>query len=980
MKPEIHIFIVWGNASQFFSRIIDDITHHVIIKKVLSVTWDPNLFSENLTRFYGQNLPAGCDKEIHVGNAPFHLIIVEDTKPTYAQRDTTKGNVSVNTNIFDLKQKYRLMTGGGHKIHATNNPVESKHDIWLLLGEDSNKFSQVSNWDGKISETKKDLIGANGWRSMADLFNTLNCLVTYVVLRNFECLPDVHHMDTHGDIDLLVESLEEIIFITNAEKVFPEDNRVHFYIKINHVNVPFDFRYVGDNYYDVNFQLNILNDRKFADGGYFKPSNENYFYSLLYHALIHKPKLTEEYAGRISKLSSEIGIDFKCQESNGARLLAAFMYQHDYEFVQPIDSSVHYRDDIASSFALPSPKVPTSIQSIVDNAIDIRVLSTELRQHCTDWPSLYHLSGMRANIIRPFGNILKGDVLEIGAGCGAITRYLGECGANVLALEGSPHRAAIARSRTRDLDNVTVLAEKFDQFQCDHQFDVITLIGVLEYANLFTCGENPPLSMLKRVRALLKPDGKLIIAVENQLGLKYFAGAPEGHLGQPMYGIEGRYRVDQPQTFGRKVLKDMLKQAAFAASEFLTPFPDYKFPVSIIMEEGYSNRKFDAAAFAWQSARRDPQLPLFSNFSLELVWLPVFENHLARDLANSFLVVASPQVQTLVDEGVLAYHYSTDRRPEFCKETVFKRDEAGEVYIKYNRLVSIENGQTNNPHIQFVCPDLDKYSLGKPLSLELIQTVTRDGWSIDEAALFIKRYLRVLGNICHEHDPKINFNSPYAEVPGEYFDAVPQNIIIGKDGSVSLIDKEWQLACPIEVGHLLFRSLLLLLNSITRFGRPVSQTAMTRYQFIDGVVAAAGLKVQEEDYIRYIKLEASIQESLTCRSAENFVDWAKDQPIPILNMNQAMTECEGQIANLNQVVAERDALVNQIKNSSSWRITRPLRFFARLARHGLTNQDRLRLTQGLSHQYHRLPLPAPAKRLLSITYHKVIGKVIRALH
>ena len=571
-------------------------------------------------------------------------------------------------------------------------------------------------------------------------------------------------------------------------------------------------------------------------------------------------------------------------------------------------------------------KVETRIASVIQQASDISVLSTELRQHCTDWPSLYHLSGTRANILRPFENVLKGDVLEIGAGCGAITRYLGECGANVLALEGSPRRAAIARSRTRDLENVTVLAEKFDEFQCDHQFDVITLIGVLEYANLFTSGENPARAMLERVRALLKPNGKLIIAIENQLGLKYFAGAPEDHLGQPMYGIEGRYRADQPQTFGRKVLKDMLKQAGFAASEFLTPFPDYKLPVSIITEEGYSNRKFDAAAFAWQSVRRDPQLPPISNFSLELVWPTVFDNQLALDLANSFLVVASPQVQTLVDEGVLAYHYSTDRRPEFCKETVFKRDETGEVCIKYNRLVSIDNGQSNNPHIQFVCPDLDNYSLGKPLSLELIQIVTRDGWSIDGVALFIKRYLSVLGNICHENDPKINFDSPYAELPGEYFDAVPQNIIIGKDGSVSLIDKEWQLACPIEVGHLLFRSLLLLLNSITRFGRPVSQAAMTRYKFIDGVLAAAGLKVQEEDYIRYIKLEANIQGSVTGRAAENYLDWTKDQPIPLLNMNQAMTvrdgqisglnqsatERDGQIASLNQVLTERDALIGNL--------------------------------------------------------------------
>ena len=183
------------------------------------------------------------------------------------------------------------------------------------------------------------------------------------------------------------------------------------------------------------------------------------------------------------------------------------------------------------------------------------------------------MSGSRANVLRPFENILKGDVLEIGAGCGAITRYLGECGANILALEGSPRRATIARSRTRDLENVTILAESFDQFSCDHQFDVITLIGVLEYANLYIPGENPPLAMLERVQSLLKPEGRLIIAIENQLGLKYFAGAPEDHLGKPMVGIEGHYRKNQPQTFGRKVLSDMLEQAGFSVSRIFSAVP-----------------------------------------------------------------------------------------------------------------------------------------------------------------------------------------------------------------------------------------------------------------------------------------------------------------------------------------------------------------------------------------------------------------------
>lgn len=139
-------------------------------------------------------------------------------------------------------------------------------------------------------------------------------------------------------------------------------------------------------------------------------------------------------------------------------------------------------------------EVEQRLAKVIADAADLSVLSDELKQHIIDWPSHYHLSSSRANILRPFAHHLAGaEVLEIGAGCGAITRYLGEIGAHVLALEGSKRRAAIARARTRDLPQIQVLAESFDGFQSDARFDVITLIGVLEYANLFVSGQNPAL-------------------------------------------------------------------------------------------------------------------------------------------------------------------------------------------------------------------------------------------------------------------------------------------------------------------------------------------------------------------------------------------------------------------------------------------------------------------------------------------------------
>ena len=45
----------------------------------------------------------------------------------------------------------------------------------------------------------------------------------------------------------------------------------------------------------------------------------------------------------------------------------------------------------------------------------------------------------------------------------------------------------------------------------------------------FTEGKTPYETFLKEMGGYLKPEGKLLIAIENRLGLKYFAGAPEDH-------------------------------------------------------------------------------------------------------------------------------------------------------------------------------------------------------------------------------------------------------------------------------------------------------------------------------------------------------------------------------------------------------------------------------------------------------------------
>ena len=565
-------------------------------------------------------------------------------------------------------------------------------------------------------------------------------------------------------------------------------------------------------------------------------------------------------------------------------------------------------------------EIESRIAEIIAGAKDISIFSGELVDGHTDWASVYHLSSSRANILRPFREMIAGaDVLEIGAGCGAITRYLGECGARVLALEGSPRRAAIARSRTRDLQKVTVVADRFDHFTCSHRFDVVTLIGVLEYAALFTEGDDPMVKMLERVRGFLKPGGKLIIAIENQLGLKYFAGAAEDHLGIPMYGIEGRYGAKEPQTFGRKELGEILRRGGFANQSFMAPFPDYKLPVSIVTEQGMSCAGFDAAALAWQSSRRDLQLPAWLVFAPELVWPVVAANGLTLDLANSFVVVAGTTNGQLVDPSALAYHYSTwGRLARYCKETLFVKKEDDAVELRYSPLAEDAGPDAGNSMLRFHIPEKAEYVAGRPLSLELLEIVTRIGWKMEEVGIILKRYLRIVEAFATSTAFPLRIRSVETLLPGTCFDLVPQNILITPEDEWRVIDQEWHLNDTVPVGWLLFRSLLQVVNSVTGLFRSASHFPNTRMGFLQAAFKSAGFEVSPERIEQYSAREAGILAEVSGKTrAQLFqfqwqpyaplarhityqADSDKDREL-VARLNRLLLDQESQIASLHRI-------------------------------------------------------------------------------
>ena len=283
MNSEIHLFVIWSKAMDKAEEIITKISLRFDILDIFLLRWSPRFFSENLSRLYGTSLPDGSLKEKHCGRGNFCLIIVRDSSPIYGICQTTAGKQRVNTNMFYAKQIFRSLTGGGHRIHGTNTPEETGHDLMLLLEKEHNQYlaKRTSQWDGQVKPIEQDLPGADGWKSIEQFFRVMNATIPYVVIRNFEGLPQKYTVEDHGDIDLLCTDMVNMRFLSNAKPVFDNSQRVLHTVKINGKKVLFDFRYIGDNYYDIQWQKDIIARRELSLNCFYRPSPKDYFYSLL---------------------------------------------------------------------------------------------------------------------------------------------------------------------------------------------------------------------------------------------------------------------------------------------------------------------------------------------------------------------------------------------------------------------------------------------------------------------------------------------------------------------------------------------------------------------------------------------------------------------------------------------------------------------------------------------------------------------------
>jgi SAM-dependent methyltransferase len=447
------------------------------------------------------------------------------------------------------------------------------------------------------------------------------------------------------------------------------------------------------------------------------------------------------------------------------------------------------------------------ILQCIRQAKDVSDNSSELVRCARDWPSYYHLAAGRANHIRVLDLPYDIAILELGAGCGAVSRYLAENHRTLHAIEGSPRRALIARERCRGLDNAKVYCADFRELELEPNYDIVLLNGVLEYAPVLfgdrgRAPDEATAALLRLAGSALAANGAAIIAIENKIGLKYWCGAGEDHTGRLYDGIHGYPTPGTARTYSRRELTKLLAASGLGDSRFFSCFPDYKFASSILASDNGapSDRYFhNWIPYPAETPGLDRQYLIHEGLAARTL----NDAGLIHELANSFLVVAAPALPAALarsfDPAWIAAKVSVANRDKalHCLTKFYPRTEMVE-----KRLIDYgERGSSGTSPVGHAAKS-SPWKAGHTLSWEVANAAMSKGFREALTAILAEYHAELLRRFAlgtHDADG-------YPLLRGESFDFIMANIIRAPTG-LEGIDDEWQVDRVLTADFILFRSL-----------------------------------------------------------------------------------------------------------------------------------------------------------------------------
>lgn len=438
------------------------------------------------------------------------------------------------------------------------------------------------------------------------------------------------------------------------------------------------------------------------------------------------------------------------------------------------------------------------LRDCLEECRDLRSHSLELQGRIKDRTSEYHLSPARANLIRWLDLAGCKRVLELGAGCGSITRYLGEQNLVVHAVESCPVKASLTRKRCRDLANVLVhpTVPKGSPLSPE-RYDIIFCLDAPGNPDSGVTGKEEPwtssTTLLHSVLQLLGDTGVLVVAVDNDTEERLrWADGPEGGRQEAlMPGAPGN-ESSFPR-LGREL--EIVTDTGTWAGVCYYPFPDHHFPRVLLADQFIATDEY-AYSLLYRVLAREQPLSWQAGENEFLHWKMLCEAGRLGEFAPSALMLIARDREAL--RRIAPYdfvHFSSEARRLEYRTVTFKP--RGKDRVEKRRLYPAVQDEKIVGDTVRINAIASRYEQGP-----LVTTLWLKALLANDAETSFTELLRRYYSFVREQSGLVADNAALV-------DLLPSNLVaVAGSGPYKVIDQEWIFTEPFPVEYILFRALL----------------------------------------------------------------------------------------------------------------------------------------------------------------------------
>ena len=540
------------------------------------------------------------------------------------------------------------------------------------------------------------------------------------------------------------------------------------------------------------------------------------------------------------------------------------------------------------------------------------------------------LSKIRENILSWYPFKENAKILEIGANLGEITGLLCENASKVVAIENSKMKIEFMAKRYADKENLDIIAGYIENIKLDEKFDYITLIGTLErrdvdYKQIITIAKE-----------LLNDGGKILLAFDNKLGIKYFSKTDKT-------GICVTNPVDK-KFINIEKLYNYLHEIGLNNIKTYYPMPDYKL-TNVIFTDLRPLSKNDLSRNVVYNSEDTINFYDENTVYRELLDLP--ENVVKNFMNSYFLEIACNEQfeKDAENEKVKLISFSNMRKPKYRIKTIVKENFVYKYPANDESQNHIEETKKNIDIIKNAgLKTLDSYNENEIIS-EFCKEKTLDEVIMEfakqnekeKAIDLMKRFKDEIkyklkpGSIENNVFDKYKIKYDKEEILSMYFvedglwDLIFQNCFY-VNGEFFFYDQEWcEKNLPVE--YIMYRAI----KYFVRLKKYISDEEMYSILEID----KSKIKLFDE-------LDDKIQEEIRNPAmwqlntqGENAIELKRKvltlkHEINLLNIEKA--ENEQKLTQVEQIDIQKDQEIANLKNqlnlvynSTSWKLTKPFR-------------------------------------------------------